>query len=407
MNQIEELLKRTIGLHAPTVGSSLIEHAVEGRMRHHGLGREGDYLRLIENSPAEWEALVEAVVVTETWFFRDREPFRAMINLVERDWLPKHRLGSLRLLSVPCSTGDEAYSMAISLIEAGIPENRFHIDAIDISPAAIGRAQRAVYGKNSFRGRDLTFRDRHFQPVDKFFSLNQSVRQKVDFEIANILDPQCLAGRAPYDFIFCRNLLIYFDVPTQERVLRKINTLLASNGVLFVGSAELPIAIRSGFVSAKLPLGFACRKAPPESLTARRRRTTLSARIAANPAPSKIEPLTVASPTRSAPFERSSTADLSRARELADAGQLDEAAAICERHLREHGVSAEAYYLLGLVRDAAGAESQAGEFYRKALYLEPDHYETLLHWASLSLKIGDSAHARILNERAQRVRNQN
>jgi len=98
------------------------------------------------------------------------------------------------------------------------------------------------------------------------------------------------------------------------------------------------------------------------------------------------------------------SADLNRAHQLADEGRLAEAAEICETHLREQGVSAEAYYLLGLVRNAAGADSQAGEYYRKALYLEPNHYETLMQWASLSKKNGDGAHARILQERAKRVK---
>src|SRR5205814_223897 len=83
---------------------------------------------------------------------------------------------------------------------------------------------------------------------------------------------------------------------------------------------------------------------------------------------------------------------LARARELAEAGRFAEAANLCETHLREYGVSAEAFYVLGLVRDASGADSQAGEFYRKALYLEPGHLETLHQWASLSERNGRPEH---------------
>ena len=93
-------------------------------------------------------------------------------------------------------------------------------------------------------------------------------------------------------------------------------------------------------------------------------------------------------------------------RQLADQGRLNEAAQICESYLHENGVSAEAYYLLGLVQDTAGAESEASEFYRRALYLEPYHYDTLSHWSLLSGKIGDDARARILGERAERIRKQ-
>jgi chemotaxis protein methyltransferase WspC len=94
--------------------------------------------------------------------------------------------------------------------------------------------------------------------------------------------------------------------------------------------------------------------------------------------------------------------DLDVARQLADAGRLQDAVAVCEKHLRREGPSAEAYYLLGLVRDATG-DPRAMEYYRKALYLKPDHYEALLQMSLLLEKTGDSAGARNLKRRAQRV----
>jgi chemotaxis protein methyltransferase WspC len=123
---------------------------------------------------------------------------------------------------------------------------------------------------------------------------------------------------------------------------------------------------------------------------------------------------TRAGSARSAPFEPANrqgqaamqttmSRGLEDAEQLADAGHLVEAAEICEAHIREQGVSARAYYLLGRIRGAAGAESQAADFYRRALYLEPAHYETLVHLASLSEKSGDAERARILQERAKRA----
>jgi len=99
-----------------------------------------------------------------------------------------------------------------------------------------------------------------------------------------------------------------------------------------------------------------------------------------------------------------SLGSLDKARELANEGRMAEAAEICETHLREQGASAEAFYLLGTARHATGADSQAGELYRKALYLEPTHYDTLMQWALLAERNGDGARARILQERAGRIR---
>ena len=396
MNEIVELLRQTMGLHSASIGSTLIERAICARMESCGVAKAVDYLRLVRESSAEWTALVESVVVSETWFFRDREPFRVLAGLVDREWLLTHPAGSVRLLSIPCSTGEEPYSMAMALLEAGIPEGRFQIDAIDISTAAISQAGRAEYGKNSFRGKDLSFRARHFQAKDKSWTPSARVKSCVRFQAGNILDGHCLTQPGAYDFIFCRNLLIYFDRPTQERVVRKLHGLLSSNGVLFTGSAEVPIVTRGGFVSAKLPLSFACRKAPAEKIPLP---APPPPRPVAFQAEATTRMISIAPPSAAPP-----PADLGQARQLADAGKFDEAEQICERYLRERGVCAEAYYLLGLVHDAAGSESEAGEFYRKALYLEPNHYETLLQWASLSEKNGDNAHARILNERAERIK---
>jgi chemotaxis protein methyltransferase WspC len=398
MNDIENLLRHSIGLHAATIGSSVVEHTVRSRMRRLGLDNHEDYLNLLRKSPAEWNTLIETMVVTETWFFREKQPFAALVRLVIEEWLPAHPEGRLRLLSVACSSGEEPYSMAMALLDAGFPAARFEISAVDISARALAFAQRAVYGRNSFRGADLDFRTRHFRPVTAGYALNPAVRNQVRFWRGNFLHENCLAETGVYDFIFCRNLLIYFDRPTQNKALAKLQTLLTADGVLFTGSAELPLALDNGFSPVSLPLGFACRK----SKTAGHRAPA----TARTPGPARSFPQTPAPfDTGGKRFPAPATglpATLSTARQLADEGRFAEAAELCETHIREFGVSAEAFYVLGLVRDAAGADSQANEFYRKALYLEPGHCDTLRQWASLSERNGRTEHARILRERAER-----
>ena len=100
---------------------SLIQRAVRQRMRSLGLKRLEDYRQLLEHSRAEWHELVESVVVTETWFFRDPEPIAAFVRLVREEWLPAHPTAPLRLLSVPCSSGEEPFSLAMALLDAGVP----------------------------------------------------------------------------------------------------------------------------------------------------------------------------------------------------------------------------------------------------------------------------------------------
>ena len=413
--QIANLLCQVIGLDSGTIGASTIERAVRLRMRARNLGRQDDYLKLLQQSPTEWDLLVEAVVVAETWFFRDKEAFHCMVKTVVDEWLPAHPHRILRVLSVPCSTGEEPYSIAMALMDAGVPEARFQIEAVDISASALVEAQRAVYGNNSFRGQNLDFRVRYFQPVPRGYALNPAVNKQVHFQRGNLLADHFLAGTDTYDFVFCRNLLIYLDGTSQQKVLVKVRRLLAPNGLLFVGPAELPLAANNGFAATNARLSFACRKVVSPRKAPRDHHTPKSARHPAILEPSIAPAVGIATArelhvnwnaisTATQPPQQ--LADLREARELAQAGCLHEASAICEAHMRLYGVSAEAFYLLGLIRDYSGADSQATEFYRKALYLQPTHYDALIQWASLAKRNGNDAHAQILQNRAERLKNQ-
>jgi chemotaxis protein methyltransferase WspC len=284
---------------------------------------------------------------------------------------------------------------------------------VDISQHALARAKHAVYGKNSFRGTDVAFRDRHFRHTKDGFALSPGVRQCVRFHRDNLLGETFLADCAPYDFIFCRNLLIYFDRATQTKALEKLHHLLKPAGVLFVGPAELPLVAGTGFVSANLPMAFACRKSSvrPDSLEAVEPRPVIHPQTPLAPAVAHLQKADL-EPRRgqdrahrrqsSARATAIAPSELDAARQLADAGRLEEAAAICESHLRKEGPSAQVYYLLGLLCDARG-DIKASDYYRKALYLEPNHYETLVHMSLLLERSGDSAGARAFKRRAERV----
>lgn len=204
-------------------------------------------------------------------------------------------------------------------------------------------------------------------------------------------------------------MLIYFDRATQDRALAVLGRLLKPRGWLFVGPSETALLSDHGFVSAKLPLAFAFRKGPvPGSVM----------KFCATPAPSRhvhapalaaaalqpARPRAVPPATAPRAAARADAAkDIARARRLADQGHLAEAAAHCEAHLREHGPTAEAFNLLGLVRDASGKTDDAADQYRKALYLEPNHHESLTHLALLLQKQGDTAGAQRLQRRARRL----
>lgn len=416
MKHIETLLRRTIGLDANAVGLAGIERVVRRRMQALRLSRPADYAALLERSPEEWEQFLEAVVVCETWFFRERATFRAFAELVQRAWLPGHPQRRLRVLSVACASGEEPYSIAMTLLDAGVPAERFSVEGVDVSARALERAQRGVFGKNSFRGRELQFRHRHFRATPEGYQLQPAVRRCVEFRRANVLDDRFLDGAPPYDFVFCRNLLIYFDRPTQSRTLERLRRLLEPGGALFVGAAELPVAAANGFEPMPPPFGLACRpvqRATPSAAAFQAAEGQVNPASRAGgepvlgplPGPDNAAQPHAAHTAANGPEAGAAldAATLNAARQLADAGRLGDALSVCEEHVARHGPSAAAFHLLGLLHDARGETTRAIECYRKALYLEPDRLETLVHLALLLERCGDAEGARVFRRRAERL----
>lgn len=411
---LENLLQAAMGLSVASIGSAAIARAVQERVSICNLGDLDAYLERVLSSSTELQALIEVVVVPETWFFRDRHAFTALARMAQGEWLPTNTGGMLSLLSLPCSTGEEPYSMAMALLDANVPANRFRIDAVDISARNITHGMRAVYGKNSFRGDDLGFRDRHFDLTAEGYRLRETARRQVRFQQGNLFAADLLPGVAIYDVIFCRNVLIYFDRPTQDRALAVMNRLLHPKGVLFVAPAETGLPASHDLISTNEPLAFAFRKTGAVPISPKRKAAHPVNALAPRRPVAKAAPVlhaarttsaTMVAPAASAPRARSAdpATDLIEATRLADQGHFVEAATCCDEHLRRYGPSATAFYLMGLVRDATGNHSEAAAYYRKALYLDPNHYDTQIHLALLVEKQGDSEGALVLRNRARRL----
>ncbi|WP_010095637.1 CheR family methyltransferase, partial [Burkholderia ubonensis] len=151
-------------------------------------------------------------------------------------------------------------------LDAGIGPSRFSVDAIDISARAIERARDGLYGRNSFRGHPLEFRDRHFHETAGGWQLDARVQEPVRFVRASLFDLP-LDADARYDFIFCRNVLIYFNRDAQDQSIRLLDQQLSDGGTIFVGPAETGLMMRHPLTPARIPLAFAFHRAPPGAMT--------------------------------------------------------------------------------------------------------------------------------------------
>jgi chemotaxis protein methyltransferase WspC len=391
----EALLKRKIGLDASSIGSANIARAIEQRMADSKTTDIASYVERLHESQSEWEALIDNVIVPETWFFRERESFKFLQKYIQSEWLKNQTNRVLRVLSVPCSTGEEPYSIAIALLEAGLNQTNFHIDAIDISKKCLLAAQTAIYDKYSFRGNTLSFQERYFQPTETGYQLCEQIKNLVYFRQANLADPDFMLGVAPYDIVFCRNLLIYFDRSTKERTIRTLERLLIQDGLLFVGHAETGLLLNSRFTLVPHSLAFAYRKA------------NVSRPIAKHHSPGDRKKHRPIQPRHHHPKPPqpaiSQTNLLDTARTLADQGSLLQACQLCQDYLNKNLVSVEAYVLLGQVQQAMGQNEQAAASFQKAIYLQPNHEEALIHLALLREHQGDMANAHLLWQRIHRL----
>lgn len=438
---IDILLQEKIGLASGIINPREITKAIEKRRLITNKTDLIEYWLLVQTSERELQELIEEIVIPETWFFRDGKPFTLLVEHISELLISPNSLGMpMRLLSVPCASGEEPYSMAMSLLDAGISPDRFRIDAIDISQQVINKAKKAIYNRNSFRGGNIDFRDRYFKQVGNEYHLLDTVKNTVTFMTGNLLDSYFLIEKKCYDIIFCRNVMIYFDTIAREKAVKNLDRLLADRGLLFVGHSEMAQILESKFTPVRYPLAFAYRKKsrqessntifepkketkfvsnnnaltpvqlikPENPITSLTVSNGIYGEINKNGNKDKIltqeqnktEPKT-RSPENAT--QQKKLVDLSTIRNLADRNQLNEAATLCETYLKQNFTSVEAYLLLGQIQQARGLETEAKQCFQKALYLDAQNYEALTHLILIAESQKDLVTANILRQRLQRL----
>lgn len=419
LGHLERILHERIGLDVTTVGSSLVQRAVMRRISACGARGVAEYVDRIGSDEHELQELVEAVVIPETYFFREPDALDAVARMVAKPDTGGSATSTVHVLSAPCSTGEEPYSIAMSLLAAGVPPSAIAIDAVDVSREAVRRARLAVYRATSFRGGTFDWTP-YFSQTSTERALHAEVRDLVRVEHGNLLDPAFRPPRSQYDVIFCRNLLIYFDGETQARVLATLGSLLTPAGILVVGAADTFAVRRAGFG----PMGGAersflfqrlgephqsVRNAQPDSRPAMTSSRVVGGRRAS---PKSAQSTPIKRPTAAPTAGRVPRAATARPQpverafdvvaRLADEGRLADAVRVGEAALEASEASADLLTLLGTsygaLDDSAGAERS----YRRALYLDPSHAEALLHLALLLDGRGDGEAALRLRARARR-----
>lgn len=387
---VEQLLRHWIGLDPDTIGATAIDRAVRLRMAAVAARDQEAYLARVAADRDERDRLIEEVVVPESWFFRDAAVFedlrRAAAARRDAPYLPP-----LAILSSPCAAGEEPYSVAMTLVDAGIAPERFRIDAFDVSHQSLGRAVAGRYSANAFRSEDRGFVDRWFARDGSIAVLDERIKSRVSFAWGNMLDAGFCAGRGPYDVVLCRNLLIYLDAEARRRVEHACDRLLVPDGMLIVGAAE-PAMLADRWAPAGAASSFvlrrgAARPTPPAATVPPERPAAFVA---------------IAPPSARASEPLGPEAALREAQALGAAGRIAEAFDCCRRAAAT-APTAPLFFLMAMLERQAGALEQAEACLHKTLYLDPGRADALLELATLADDRGDRAMAARYRASAARV----
>lgn len=412
---IEQRLKDHIGLEPSALVPKAVEYAASERMRLLGINAVSSYVALISTSAEELEALIELVVIPETWFFRDREPFIFLAHFIRTEWKPNHAQEILRILSAPCATGEEPYSIVMTCLDCGLKQDQFVVDAADINAKFLRKAQKAVYGRNSFRGTETTFRERYFTSNGNEYSLKPDVRAGVHFFKANIIEPDSFPGFAHYNIVFCRNLLIYLHDQARSKTIAIIERLLAPGGLLFIGHAEVSPSLMEIYETVNHHGSFALRKpvlkqiktfSPGAGQSTEFMPLSSDPRSAFADQSGEQPAIKAASAmTERQAIPAAASENLECAIRLANQGRLKEAAEACQQTIQADKRNAPAHFLMGIISAAQDDNDRAEECFSRAIYLDVNFTEAILHLAVLKEQCGDNAGADLLRRRAAAINN--
>lgn len=222
-------------------GSEKLGLALTERMQATGLAEPGRYLERITADQDEFQCLVNLLTINETYFFREPQQLRLLTEqLMPRFLIRYDGQAPVRILSAGCSSGEEPYSLAMSLRERyGESLPRFcSFSGVDIDSTVLAKARNGRYGEFSFRGVSPEIRARYFEKTAAGWQVQQDIRSLVSFQELNLLAREMPHDIGGFDIIFFRNVSIYFDEPTRRQIQQNLSSLMKADGILIVGCAE-------------------------------------------------------------------------------------------------------------------------------------------------------------------------
>ena len=248
---IQTLVNERTGMYFDNGKSDILLDKLSPLVIERGFSSYLDYYYLLKydaSASLEWQNVMNALSVQETYFWREFDQVRAMVQTLAPQWQARNTGTPLRIWSAACATGEEPLTIAIALNEAGWFERApIEIMASDASSKAIERARKGVYRERAFRNLPADLRDRYFEPEGSDWRVRSDIHSRIKWGVANLMDENQIGPLASADFIFCRNVFIYFSESAIGRVVRSFARFVRPPGYLFVGAAESLLRVTSDF----------------------------------------------------------------------------------------------------------------------------------------------------------------
>lgn len=243
---LRDLVYTYSGLYFDENAKYLLEKRLARRLETHQLKTYREYYQFLKfnrKREQELEEIMDLLTTNETYFFREEYQLNAFSNEIVPE-LCKRKLAAgqprrLRIWSAGCSTGEEPYTIAMLLLEQRCLQGwQLEIIGTDISQRVLQQARRGVYGRSAFRMTDDYYLLKYFEPQDGGFRIVDKVRQLVSISHLNLLDRTRMAMLGQFDLVFCRNVIIYFDIAAKKQVVESFHRVLQDGGFLLLGHSE-------------------------------------------------------------------------------------------------------------------------------------------------------------------------
>ncbi|MBE7410942.1 MAG: protein-glutamate O-methyltransferase [Leptospiraceae bacterium] len=259
-NYIKDLVYEKAGIFLPPHKKIMVQSRLNSRLRANSMNNFKDYVSKLKNDKAFYEVevleIINKITTNKTDFFRENHHFEYLTNTFfpeKEKILQKFSVKKVRIWSSACSTGEEPYSIAITVEEYLKTKKSFEVKifASDIDTNVIETAKKGIYKQDRLETVSDEFKKKYFKKVSEKngvieYEVSQNLKNLIEFKKVNLLEAP-FPFKEKFDIIFCRNVIIYFDKPTQKRLFSNFHSMLEDDGILIIGHSETLFGISDDF----------------------------------------------------------------------------------------------------------------------------------------------------------------